>query len=43
MDDSEFHDIRDAVRRFVRDVVMPAEPEIEEKDEIPRAHSESCC
>src|SRR6195952_1166650 len=35
MDDSEFHDIRVAVRRFVRDVVMPLEPEIEEQDQIP--------
>ena len=35
MDDSEFHDIRVAVRRFVRDVVMPVEAEIEEQDEIP--------
>ncbi len=35
MDASEFHDIRIAVRRFVRDVVVPAETEIEERDEVP--------
>ncbi len=35
MDASEFQDIRSAVRRFVRDVVVPVEPEIEERDEVP--------
>jgi len=35
MDASEFNDIRTAVRRFVRDVVVPVEPEIEERDEVP--------
>ena len=35
MDQSDFDDIRLAVRRFVRDEVVPLEPEIEERDEIP--------
>ncbi len=35
MDQSDFDDIRNAVRRFVRDEVVPLEPEIEERDEIP--------
>ena len=35
MDQSDFDDIRLAVRRFVRDEVVPLEPEIEENDEIP--------
>ncbi len=35
MDQDEFDDIRAAVRRFVRDEVVPLEPEIEDKDEIP--------
>jgi len=35
MDGTDLHAILDSVRRFVRDVVVPAEDEIEEKDEIP--------
>jgi acyl-CoA dehydrogenase len=35
MDQDEFDDIRVAVRRFVREEVLPLEPEIEERDEIP--------
>jgi acyl-CoA dehydrogenase len=35
MDSGEFDDIRVAVRRYVRDEVVPLEPEIEERDEIP--------
>ena len=35
MDSGEFDDIRLAVRRYVRDEVVPLEPEIEERDEIP--------
>jgi acyl-CoA dehydrogenase len=35
MDSTDLEAILDAVRRFVRDVVVPAEDEIEEKDEIP--------
>jgi acyl-CoA dehydrogenase len=35
MDQADFDDIRVAVRRFVRDEVVPLEPEIEERDEIP--------
>src|SRR3569833_1055491 len=35
MEASEFSDIRLAVRRFVRDEVVPLEPEIEQRDEIP--------
>ncbi len=35
MDRDEFDDIRLAVRRYVRDEVVPLEPEIEERDEIP--------
>jgi acyl-CoA dehydrogenase len=35
MDSDEFDDIRVAVRRYVRDEVVPLEPEIEERDEIP--------
>ncbi|HLH81969.1 MAG TPA: acyl-CoA dehydrogenase family protein [Trebonia sp.] len=35
MDSSDLEDILSAVRRFVRDVVIPAESEIEETDEVP--------
>ncbi len=35
MDSGEFDDIRVAVRRYVRDEVVPLEAEIEERDEIP--------
>ncbi|HEX4017232.1 MAG TPA: acyl-CoA dehydrogenase family protein [Frankiaceae bacterium] len=35
MDSDEFDDIRVAVRRYVRDEVVPLEAEIEERDEIP--------
>jgi acyl-CoA dehydrogenase len=35
MDHDEFDDIRVAVRRFVREEMVPLEPEIEERDEIP--------
>ncbi len=35
MDESEFADIRLAVRRFVRDEVVAIESDIEERDEIP--------
>ena len=35
MDSSDLEDILGAVRRFVRDVVVPAEDEIEETDAIP--------
>ncbi len=35
MDSSDLEDILGAVRRFVRDVVIPAESEIEETDEVP--------
>ena len=35
MDTGEFDDIRVAVRRYVRDEVVPLEAEIEERDEIP--------
>jgi acyl-CoA dehydrogenase len=35
MDRDEFDDIRVAVRRYVRDEVVPLESEIEERDEIP--------
>src|SRR4051812_28455522 len=35
MDSDEFDDIRLAVRRYVRDEVVPLEPEIEDRDEIP--------
>ena len=35
MDSTDLEEILDSVRRFVRDVVVPAEDEIEEKDEIP--------
>jgi acyl-CoA dehydrogenase len=35
MDRDEFDDIRVAVRRYVRDEVVPLEAEIEERDEIP--------
>ena len=35
MDSDEFDDIRQAVRRYVRDEVVPLESEIEDRDEIP--------
>jgi len=37
MEAEEFDEIRLAVRRFVREQVVPREPEIEESDEIPEA------
>ncbi len=35
MDEATFGEVRDAVRRFVRDKVLPREDEIEETDAIP--------
>ncbi len=35
MDSDEFDDIRLAVRRYVRDEVVPLEQEIEDRDEVP--------
>ena len=35
MDSSEFEEILGGVRRFVRDVVVPLEPQIDDDDEIP--------
>ena len=35
MDDATFGEVRDAVRRFVREKVLPREDEIEETDAIP--------
>jgi hypothetical protein len=35
MDESTFGEVRDAVRRFVREQVLPREDEIEESDAIP--------
>ncbi len=37
MDGEEFEEIKSLVRAFIRTTVVPAEPEIEEKDEIPSA------
>jgi acyl-CoA dehydrogenase len=35
MESTDLAAVLDSVRRFVRDVVVPADDEIEEKDEIP--------
>ncbi len=35
MDEATFGEVRDAVRRFVREKVLPREDEIEESDAIP--------
>jgi acyl-CoA dehydrogenase len=42
MDESDFSDVLAAVRRFIRQDVVPREAEIDEKDEIPDALRDAC-
>src|SRR3954463_468132 len=42
MNADDFQDVLDSVRRFVRERVMPLEPEIEEKDAVPDELRQTC-
>ena len=42
MDANDFADVIASVRRFVRDRVVPLEPEIEDKDEVPGEIRQAC-
>ena len=42
MQESDFQDVRAAVREFVRSRVVPIETEIDENDEVPPVIREAC-
>jgi acyl-CoA dehydrogenase len=42
MDESDFQDVLAAVREFVRERVVPLEPEIDEKDDVPASIRDAC-